>query len=42
MLKHQPLFEIPDGKIRIPILNLSDNELFRELVEWIKKRYKSM
>ena len=36
MSKHQPLFEIPDGKIRIPILNLSDNELFRELAEWIK------
>ncbi len=41
MPKHKQMIEIPEGKIRIPILNLSDNELFRELAEWIKKRYSS-
>ena len=40
MLKHQPLFEIPDGKIRIPILNLSNNIIFRDMAEWVKKRFK--
>lgn len=41
MPKHQPLITIPEGKIRIPILNLSGNEVFRELTEWIKKHYSS-
>jgi len=41
MPKHKPMVEIPDGKIRIPILNLNDNEIFRDMAEWIKKHYKS-
>lgn len=41
MPKHQPLITIPEGKIRIPILDLSDNRVFRDLAEWIKKHYKS-
>jgi len=41
MPDHKQVVEIPDGKIRIPILNLSDNEIFRDMAEWIKKHYKS-
>jgi len=41
MPKHQQIIEIPEGKIRIPILNLSDNEIFRDVADWIKKHYKS-
>jgi hypothetical protein len=40
MPQHQQIIEIPEGKIRIPILNLSDNVLFRELAEWIKSQFK--
>jgi hypothetical protein len=41
MTKHQQMIEITEGKIRIPILNLSDNVIFRDVVDWIKKHYKS-
>ena len=41
MPKHTQIIEIPEGKIRIPILNLSDNEIFRDVADWIKKHYKS-
>ena len=40
MPKHQRMIEIPDGKIRIPILNLSGNEIFRDVADWIKQHYK--
>ena len=41
MPKHQQMIEIPEGKIRIPILNLSDNEMFIDVADWIKNHYKS-
>jgi len=40
MPKHQQIITIPEGKIRIPILDLSDNAVFKDMAEWIKKHYK--
>ena len=40
MPEHISMITIPDGNVRIPIINLNDNVLFRELTEWIKKQYK--
>ncbi len=40
MPKHKQMIEIPEGKIRIPILNLSNNMIFRDMAEWVKKRFK--
>lgn len=37
--KHQQIITISEGNVRIPILNLNDNELFKDLAEWIKKHY---
>lgn len=39
MPKYQQLFTIPDGNIKIPILNLSDNGIFKDVADWIKKNY---
>lgn len=40
MPNHQPIITIPDGNIRIPLINLSDSELFRDMAEWLKRNYK--
>ena len=40
MPKHQPLIIIKEGNIRIPVLDLSDNVIFRDMAEWIKNHYK--
>jgi len=41
MSTHQPIITIPEGNIRIPVVDLSDNSLFRELAEWLKMMYKA-
>ena len=40
MPKHQPLITITEGNIRVPVLDLSDNIIFRDMAEWIKRHYK--
>lgn len=40
MPKHLPLITIPEGNVKVPILDLSDNKIFRDMAEWIKKHYK--
>ena len=39
MPKYQPAFVIQKGKVTIPVVDLSENEIFRDMAEWIKKRY---
>lgn len=41
MPKHEQLITIPDVNIRIPVLDLSDNDVFGDMAKWIKKHYKS-
>lgn len=36
--KCQPEFKVP-GNIRIPVINLSDHETFREMATWIKNNF---
>lgn len=40
MPKYQQLIMVPEGNVRIPVLELSDNEIFRDMAEWIKEHYK--
>lgn len=40
MPKHQQFITIPEGNIRIPVIDLSNNEVFKGLAGWIKERYK--
>ena len=40
MPKFQPYILVKEGQIRIPIINLSDNEIFRNVIAWLKERYK--
>ena len=40
MPKHQSIITIPDSNIRIPIINVSKNELFWNMAEWLTKKYK--
>ena len=41
MPRYQQVITIPDGNVRIPILDLSDNEIFRDVAEWVKEYYKT-
>jgi len=36
--KHQPQFKV-EGNIRIPIIDVSNNKIFKEMVAWIKKTF---
>jgi len=36
--KHQSEFKV-EGNIRIPVMNVSDNETFREMATWIKDKF---
>ena len=36
--KHQPEFKVA-GNIRIPIIDVSNNKIFKEMVAWIKKTF---
>ena len=36
--KHQPEFKV-EGNIRIPVVDVSNNEVFKEMVAWIKKKF---
>lgn len=38
MEKHQPEVKVA-GSIRIPIVNVSDNTLLKEMVAWIKSNF---
>ena len=37
--KHQPEFKVTPGNIRIPVINVSDNETLREMATWIKNNF---
>jgi hypothetical protein len=37
MPKYQNAFVIKEGNITIPVINVSNNTLFREMAKWIKK-----
>lgn len=36
--KYQPEFRV-EGNIRIPVVNVSDNETFKEMAVWIKNNF---
>ena len=36
--KYQPEFKV-EGNIRIPVINVSDNETFQEMASWIKENF---
>jgi len=36
--KHQPEFKVP-GNIRLPVIDVSGNKVFREMAAWIKKNF---
>ena len=36
--KHQPQFKV-EGNIRIPVIDVSNNKVFKEMVAWIKKTF---
>ena len=40
MPKYQQLIVVSEENIRIPVIDLSGNEIFSEIAEWIKKNYK--
>ena len=37
--KYQPQFMVKEGNIKIPVINVSDNKIFREMAAWIKKTF---
>lgn len=36
--KYQPKFEVP-GNIKIPVINVSNNEAFKDLAAWVKSNF---
>ncbi|MFH0896936.1 MAG: hypothetical protein V1850_02660 [Candidatus Bathyarchaeota archaeon] len=40
MPKYQKIFTIPDGSIRIPIIDMNGNDIAQSVTTWIKKNYK--
>jgi len=36
--KHRPDFKVP-GSIRVPVIDVSDNKIFKEMAAWIKKTF---
>ena len=39
--KYQPEFKITQGNIRIPVVNVSKNRIFREMAEWVKNNFEN-
>ena len=37
--KHQPEFRVKEGNIRIPVIDVSNNKIFREMAAWIKRTF---
>ena len=37
--KYKPEIRVKEGNIRIPIIDLSDNKAFKEMVAWIKRTF---
>ena len=37
---HQPEFKVA-GNIRIPVIDVSDNKIFKEMVTWLKKNFET-
>jgi len=37
--RYQSEFKITQGNIRIPVVNVSDNKVFKEMAEWIKNNF---
>ena len=42
MPEFKPFIEIPQTKVRIPILNVNANEILSEVAKWLKKSAKSL
>lgn len=40
MPKHYSVIAIPEGHVRSPIIDLSENENARSITEWLKKNFK--
>ena len=38
---YQQVVVIPEGNIKIPIIDLSSNPLFKDIAEWIKQRFRA-
>jgi hypothetical protein len=38
---YQQVFTIPEDNNKIPIIDLSSNPFFRDIVEWIRQRFKA-
>jgi len=41
MHKYQPEFKV-EGNIRIPVMNVSDNPVFKKMAEWIKNNFEQV
>ena len=39
MENYQPEIKVTPGNIRIPVINVSDNETFREMAAWVKNTF---
>jgi hypothetical protein len=37
---YRPLMVTPDGKVIIPIINVSRNPIFKNLVKWLRENFK--
>ena len=40
MPKYQNVILIPEGNVRIPIINVSKNEKYSDVAEWLKQNFK--
>lgn len=36
--KYQPEFKV-EGNIRIPVMDVSDNKIFKEMIAWLKRNF---
>lgn len=42
MPRYQPVMTTSDGKIQVPIANVSHSEVFKDLAQWIKTNSKNL
>ncbi len=42
MPKFQSYILVKEGQIRIPVIDLGDNEIFRDVIAWLKERFKNV
>lgn len=42
MPQYQPFIVIPEGNIKIPVVKLSNNLVFKNMVIWLKQSYKEV